>query len=455
MAAFPYLKSHVLHGKQLIALTFNSPSGGKPMVSNPQLSLKPSVGVPTAAGIQSNFLQQLQSALAGGTPVYNFFSSYHQTLQTFFTMIATADDNDWLEGTDEKGNPVIYVQIGNNFFTLSANITNTDPITNGTGTNYEPVGVATVTVTINNFGTHTVAVHDLIYAGFGIGGVGIGAALPSLVRAALQVYRFYSKAIAKAVADYLVGNPPQPPPEAEAAGTDIDSDAASQAALDAFLAPTLSVDISVGAVAGAAGGAVLILLMAVLQLTMVDVRDYVQFYNVTSQDIQFGIGYLPWGNVSCNGPAPVGQTATIKAVGSPPTVPGIIPSGTVMNYALITMDNSGSGDSIGYVLEATPFGDFPGFRTAVYVAGDGSNTSLYLAFTNDDCNDFWQQFDPPYQGEAGTGQTTLTMRATSGNYTLSIALNQLNGQSASPLDGTMGYNFEHLIVLTDGSISLS
>ena len=40
----------------------------------------------------------------------------------------------------------------------------------------------------------------------------------------------------------------------------------------------------------------LILLMAVLLLTIVDVRDYVEFYNVTSQDIQFGIGCLSmWG----------------------------------------------------------------------------------------------------------------------------------------------------------------
>ena len=429
------------------------------MASDVQLSLKPSVGVPTAAGNQSNFLQQLQSALQGGTPVYSFFSSYHQTLQTFFTTIATGDDSIWLDGADEKGNPVIYVQTGNNFFTLSANITNTGPMANGTGTNYEPVGVATVTVTIDNFGTHVVAVHDLVYAGIGIGGLAIGAALPSLVKAALQVYRFYAKDISKAVADWLVGNPRQPPPEAEEASDGIDSEAASAASVDdvviPFFAPTLSVDISAAAVTGAVGGAVLILLMAVLALTMVDVRDYVQFYNVTSQDIQFGIGYLPWSNVSCNGPAPVGQTATIKAVGSPPTVPGIIPDDTVINYALITMDNSASGDSIGYVLEATASGDFPGFRVAVYVAGDGSDTSLYLAFTNDDCNDFWQQFDPPHQGVPGTGQTTLTMQATSGNYTLSIALNQLNGQSPSPLDGTTGYNFEHLLVLTDGSLPLS
>ena len=404
-------------------------------------------------------LQQLQSALQGGSPVYNFFSSYHQTLQTFFTTIATGDDSIWLDGTDEKGNPVIYVQTGKNFFTLSANVTNTDPIANGTGTNYEPVGVATVTVTIDNFGTHVVAVHDLEYAGIGIGGLAVGAAVPSLVKAALRVYQFYQKDISKAVADWLVGNRPKPPAEAEEAGDGIDSEAASAASVDdiaiPFFAPTLSIDISAAAVAGSVGGAVLILLMVLLVLTMVDVRDYVQFYNVTSQDIQFGIGCLPWGNVSCQGPAPVGQTATIEAVGSPPTAPGIIPDDTVINYALITMDNSGSGDSIGYVLEATPSGDFPGFRVAVYVAGDGSDTSLYLAFTNDDCNDFWQQFDPPQQGVPGTGQTTLTMQASYGDYTLAIALNQLNGQSPSPLDATMGYNFEHLIVLTDGTIPLS
>jgi hypothetical protein len=427
------------------------------MASNAQLSLKPSAGVPTAAGNQSNFLQQLQSALQGGTPVYHFFSSYHQPLQTFFATIATGDDTIWLDGVDGKGNPVSYVQVGNNYLTLSANITDTDPIKNGTGKNYEPVGVATVTITIDSFGSHVVAVHDLIYAGIGIGGVVLGAALASLVRAALQVYRFYAKDISKAVADWLVGNSPQPPPEAEQAGAEIDAEAAQQAYLNdvVFGSSTLSVDISTGAVVGAAGGAVLIFLMAILALTMVDVRDYVQFYNVTSQDIQFGIGYLPWDNVSSNGPAPVGQTATIKAVGSPPTVPGIIPDDTVINYALITMDNSGSGYSIGYVLEATPSDGFPGFRVAVYVAGDGSNTSLYLAFTNDDCNDFWQQFDPTHQGVPGTGQTTLTMQATYGKYTLSIALNQLNGQSPSPLDGTTGYNFEHLIVLTDGSVPLS
>jgi hypothetical protein len=314
--------------------------------------------------------------------------------------------------------------------------------------------VATVTISIDNFGTHAFAVHNILYAGMALGGVGI---LAPFVSGALQAYRFYTSDLVKRAAIYVDNDGLQPPDAAGEDGGAIDAEAAAEAQITDIspYLPTLEIEVSTGAFAGAVGGAVLLLVMVLLQLTMVDVRDYVQFYNVTSQDIEFGIGCLPWGNVSCKGPAPVGQTATIKAVGPPPTVPGVIPDDTVINYALITMDNSGSGDNIAYVLKATPSGDFPGFRVAVYVAGDGSDTSLYLAFTNDDCNDFWQQFYPPDQGDPGTRQTTLTMQATSDNYTLSIALNQLNGQSPSPLDGTMGYNFEHLIVLTDGSIPLS
>jgi hypothetical protein len=416
------------------------------MASNPKIRLQPASTVPTAAGKQPNLLQALHSALAGGTPVYNFFSTYHQTLQTFYQTISTGDETLWLDGKDQNGNPVKYVAIGNNYLTLSANITDTEPLENGTGSDYKPVGVGTVTVSIDNLGTHICAVHDILYAGMALGGVGI---LAPFVGGALRAYRFYTSGLAKRAAIYVDDDGLQPSGAAGEDGAAIDGEAAAEAQITDIspYLPTLEIEVSTAELVGAVGGAVLVFLMVLLQIMMVEARDYVQFYNVTSRDIQFGIGYL-WRNISCNGPAPVGQTATIKAVGSPPTVPGIIPDDTVINYSLITMDNSGLGVSIGYVLEATPSGDFPGFRVAVNVAGDGSDTSLYLAFTNDDCNDFWQQFD-------NTGQTTLTMQATSGSYTLSIALNQLNGQSPSPLDGTMGYNFEHLIVLTDGSIPLS
>ncbi|MGA8193833.1 MAG: hypothetical protein WB902_10730 [Acetobacteraceae bacterium] len=419
------------------------------MASSPQIQLQPASTVPTAAGNQPNLLQALQSALAGGTPVYNFFSKYHQTLQTFYQTMATGDDTIWLDGTDQSGNPVKYVTVGNNYLTLSANITDTGPLVNGTGSDPKLVGVATVTVSIDNLGTHICAIHDVLYTGMALGGAGI---LVPFVGGALKAYRFYTSGLAKRAAIYVDDDGLQPSGTASEDGATIDGQAAADSQITDIspYLPTLEIEVSTAEVVGAVGGAAIVFIMVLLQIMLVEARDYVQFYNVTSQDIKFGIGYL-WRNISCNGPAPVGQTATIKAVQSPPTVPGIIPSDTVINYALITFDNSGSGESIGYVLEATPSGDFPGFRVAVYVGGDGGDTSLYLAFTNDDCNDFWQQFDD----DPGTGQETLTMQATYGKYTLAIALNQLDGQSPSPLDGTMGYNFEHLIVLTDSSIPLS
>jgi len=167
------------------------------MASKPTIQLQPASSVPTAAGNQPNLLQALQSALQGGNPVYNFFSTYHQTLQTFYQTIATGDDTIWLDGADEKGNPVSYVQIGNNYLTLSANITDTGPLENGTGTDYQPVGAATVTISIDNFGSHVVAVHDILYAGMALGGVGI---LAPFVSGALQVYRFYTSNLAKRAA---------------------------------------------------------------------------------------------------------------------------------------------------------------------------------------------------------------------------------------------------------------
>src|SRR4051812_45976231 len=159
------------------------------MASKPKIQLQPASTVPTAVGKQPDLLRMLQSALQGGTPVYNFFSTYHQTLQTFCEAIATGDDTIWLDGTDEKGNPVSYVQVGNNYLTLSANITHTKPLENGTGTDSQPVGVATVTISIENFGTHIFAVHNILYAGMALGGIGI---LAPFVSGALQAYRFYT-----------------------------------------------------------------------------------------------------------------------------------------------------------------------------------------------------------------------------------------------------------------------
>ena len=125
-----------------------------------------------------------------------------------------------------KGNPVSYVQIGNNYLTLSANITDTRPLENGTGTDYQPVGAATVTISIDNFGSHVVAVHIILYAGMALGGVGI---LAPFVTGALQAYRFYTSNLAKPAAIYVDNDGLQPPDAASEDGAVIDGEAAADA----------------------------------------------------------------------------------------------------------------------------------------------------------------------------------------------------------------------------------
>ena len=240
---------------------------------------------------------------------------------------------------------------------------------------------------------------------------------------------------------------------------DIDLEAADLAGTEgAEIAEGAAADftISTGAGAAAGVGVVIILFFVFLQLMGKQMNNYAKFYNVTAEDIQFGICTVPQGE-SSKGPAAVGQCASITKVSPATAPPGVMPQDTAIYYSQLAFNNSNPLTSIGYILEALPGSttSFPGFRVGIYVDGNNDNT-LYIAFTNDDCNDFWSNFEPYNDSNPNpTGQPTLTMTATSGPYTLSIATNQLNGQSPSPIDATEGYNFEHLIVLTDGSVPLS
>ena len=73
-----------------------------------------------------------------------------------------------------------------------------------------------------------------------------------------------------------------------------------------------------------------------------------------------------------------------------------------------------------------------------------------MELTNESCNDAWDKL----QDEDPERRITpaLTASATSGPYTLKVATNAFQGRTASPLSGAVGYNYEHLVVLTDGSV---
>jgi hypothetical protein len=426
-----------------------------PMASPHQFRLSPSPGISTAAPL--TLTQELATALQGGQAIYDFFSGDSQALQTLYQTVAEGDDTIWLDGTDQSGNPVKYVAIGNNYLSVYTQITDQDPLKNGTGdsTTYKAVG-STVVVLTTNFGSQQLVVHVIEYAGEGFGGLLAAPLIGNILLYGLRTAKNYIVSMIKS-AFRAPGD--QSGYEADDDTDQIDTDAAEGAGEEgAEIAEGVTADfaISTGSAVAAGVGVVIVLFFVFLRLIGKQLNNYVKFYNVTAEDIQFGMCIVPQGE-SSKGPAAVGQTASITKVSPAKAPPGVMPQDTGIYYSQLAFNNSNPLTSIGYILEALPGSttSFPGFRVGIYVDGNNDNT-LYIAFTNDDCNDFWNNFEPYNENNPNpTGQQVLTMQATSGNYTLQIATNQLNGQSPSPLDATEGYNFEHLIVLTDGSVPLS
>ena len=426
------------------------------MASPHQFRLSPSPVVSTAAGVSTGdsltLPQELAAALQGGQAIYDFFSGDGQALQNFYTTIATGDDTIWLDGTDQNGNPVKYVANGNNFFSIYTQITDQTTLQNGTGdpATYKAVG-STVVVMTTDFASQQLAVHDIEYAGEGFGSL---LAAPLIGKILLYALRSAKNYVVNMVKGAFKATPDQPPGEADENTDEIDSNAASDAGTEgAEIAEGVTADFTVStATAAAAGvGALIVLFFVFLQLISKQLNNYVRFFNVTAEDIQFGIGYIEEGE-SSKGPAPVGQTAAITHVSPAKAPPGVIPQDTAIYYSQLAFNNSNPLTNIGYVMEAAPNSTtgFPGFRIAILIGGVfQTTTQLYIAFTDEDCNDFWVEFNETNQ------KTVLTLEATSGKYTLQIATNQYEGQSPSPLDATQGYNYEHLIVLTDGSVPLS
>ena len=424
------------------------------MASSPhQFRLTPSPSISTAAPL--TLTQELKAALQGGTSIYDFFSGDGQALQNFYTTIATSDDSVWLDGNDQNGNPVKYVAIGNNYFSIFTEITDQTPLQNGTGdpTTYKAVG-STVVILTTSFGSQQLVVHAIEYAGIGFGGLLTATLIGKVLMYGLRTAKNYVVNLAKSA---FQAPPDQPAgQEADDNADEIDTNAADGAGTEgAEIAEGVTADFTISASAGLAAGigVVLILYFVLLQLIGRQINNYVKFYNVTAEDIQFGICTVPAGQ-SGKGPAAIGQTAAITKVSPAKAPPGVMPTDTAIYYSQLAFNNSTPLTYLGYILEASPGSttNFPGFRIGIYV--DGDNNTLYIEFTNDDCNDFWNNFSP-YISDKPTGQRTLTMQATSGNYTLSIATNQISDQSPSPMDATQGYNYEHLIVLTDGSVPLS
>ena len=418
-----------------------------------QFKIVPAPGLSTASPNLPGFNTLVEDALNGGDAVYDFFAGHFQALQTLYNTIATGGDEVWIDGVDKNtGLPTQFVEMGDDFLTVGHQFTDTDPLQNGTGdpTVYKPVGVTYVVLTTNQ-GTSQMILNDIHYAGLGIGGL---LTMPVLSKIALSLIKSvgrWLRGVAQKIAQRVAGGGEEDPDDAEDAVETDAADAAGEAGeTGAEIGGGLLADVTISTAAGAAFvvGLAVFAIVLFLQLMAKQMNAQMRFYNMTATDVTFGVCLTQTGTGMQGGPAAVGSTQTVKKVGPVPTPPWITSSDTAISYSEANFINTDELAGIGYVLNADANGGFPGFRVLVNIPSADTN-SLYVGFTTEDCNKLWTEQEDNQQQPPNTN---LTASTTSGSYTLRIATNANSGQSPSPLSGAEGYNYEHLVVLTDGSV---
>lgn len=420
--------------------------------SDHKLDLRTVDGISTADPNNDNLLHDLTAGLTGGDAVFDFFSGNIQALQNLYETIATSGDSVWIDGIDEKsGMPVKYVDNGTHFLSVGAQIHDTDTLEKGTGstTNYKQVGVAYVTLTTNQ-GTSQTMLTTIHYAGLGIAGIAATPALMKLLKPLVKAAAKFLKNLAMKIYNKVKGGETtEDPDEAEDTVESEAGDAADEAGeAGAEVGEGIFADVSFTMLDGigvvvAVGVIAVVLILALLEKQM---TNYVKFFNVTQKDIDFGICYITGSTGPQIAPAKVGQTASVTKISPAPTPPWVTSSDTVIYRSDLQFINNNELKGIGYVLNAKKSGDFPGFRVMINIPNTGDNSLFVELVDNQDCQKVWDA-----QKDKNTG---LISSATSGKYQLRIATNKISGKSPSPIDSTEGYNYEHLIVLTDGSVKV-
>jgi len=423
-----------------------------PTTSDHQIQVQPRAGINTAAPADTSFIADLNAALTGGDAVYDFFAGNYQALQNLYQTIATGGDEVWLDGVDEHtGLPVTYVAQGNNFLTVAHQFTDTQPLQDGTGssTTYKPVGIAEVTVTTDQ-GTSQIILNDIHYAGLGLGGLLTSAVLSKFALSIIKSVAAWVKNTAIRIYQAVAGGGAENPDQAENTVENETSEAATESSeAGVEVADGIFADVTITLAQGvlAVVGIGILAVVFILQLLEKQITAVVRFYNLTATDVPFGVCYLDGDTGMTLGPADVGQTAIVPKVSPATSPPWVIGSDTGIYYGEANFLNQNELEGIGYVLTGEPSGSFPGFKVAVDIPLLSSN-SMSVQFSTDSCSDVWTQLDDSQQPP-----TVLTASATSGPYTLTVATNAVSGTSPSPLTGEVGYYYEHLVVLTDGSVT--
>ncbi|WP_106253949.1 hypothetical protein [Phormidesmis priestleyi] len=385
-------------------------------------------------------VQNLHAALKGGNPTYDFFSGDMAALHDIAQQIANNGDSAWQQASQpsslgydflDPNAPVHYVKGSKG--TLVVQVLADNSILGQDTPDYKQAGIAT-TYLVTDQGPISVIVNWVEKLGPAIASVAIAPALLAILGAFktfLQSYltRAYS-AIAEGATDSATVSEEAATEAAEDAAIDGEV-VADEVALSLTFSPLAIVGIAVAAIA-----AIIAIILFFLAKTMICL---VKIFNYTDQTLNLALCY-EYDLVAKEVP----QSGSMPPIGIAPAPPGVKPLDSVIYRADYQFQNDSSVNGLGVVIHGDGSGDFPGMTAVIDIPAVGNN-SLYVDLKN---TEDWDQL---YENIDHGQYDQLTMGVSNSGYQLSIATNQLRGESPSPITGETGYFYEYLIVIEKGA----
>jgi len=402
-------------------------------------------GWASAAGPASTVLAQVDAAVSGGgDAVRTLFA----TDLTAVRALRSAVSGSWLSGVDSKtGQATRYVAVGDTFLTIGMVPSDSAAeVLQSGATEPATIGFVYLTLLTGADGTTPVVTQLMSgtasYTGDPIPAFTSADGLKSLIGGLIDK------------ATDFVGSMFELAWEAEA--TDIG--AAAQAAADATdsaagaaSGPTTitgpggvqvqtDVELTTGEAISLGLGIVAVLASLLLDVLAKQLTGYVRVYNATADELDVSLAWLHPG-ASYAGPTAT-EFVTLPPVGPVWTPPWIIGE-QAASYAGWVVGNTDSLSRVGYVLRIAETDTFPGADVMVDIPNTGANSLTIGIGATEDYSAFWS---------ANEGNdTALTASASGGPYQVRIATNQNSGRSAAPTDGALGYDFEHVVVISPAS----
>lgn len=390
----------------------------------------------SGAPYSPHFSQYLQAGLLGGGITYEFFAGNMGALHDIAQTIANGGDGAWQLtqqasslGYDflEPNTPAHYVQAARG--TLIVQVQTSTSVLQETTTDYKEAGIATVYL-VTSAGPVDVMISSIEKLGPSIAAVALGPALMTILGAFKTfVQSFVTKAFSAASEGAT---------DASAVAGEAAEEAAGDAAIEGeVLADEVAISLTFSplAIAGIVVAVIALVLAIILFFLAKTMTGIVKFYNASDQQIVLSLCY---GYDLALKQTP--QTGILPGMSLPPAPPGVKPLEQVIYRADYMFQNDTSVEGIGIVLQAGEANDFPGLTFMIDIPSVGDN-SMYVALSAQaDCEEV-------YSTQSGQF-TTLTQSTSAGAYTLSVATNQVSGESQSPITGESGYFYEYLVVLS-------